>query len=481
MEHILKNIKVLDLSRYISGPFAGMILGDLGADVVKIEKAGKGDDTRSFEPKVNGESIYTFSVNRNKRSLEINFRSEEGKKLLKELIKKADILIENFRPGVMDKMGCGWKTLKEINPRLIMISISGFGASGPYKDKPGFDAAVQAMSGLMSTTGEPDGYPMAHGVYTVDHVAALYTAVSILGALISRNTTGKGQHIELSLLECASTLHLSGIGMQYKLGVTARRVGNQDRYISPGNCYKTADGQYIEIIAGSELHFPKLCAAMDMPKLLSDPKFCTQKKRFENREEMDRIVGRWFSEHTEEEAAGKLRAQGLVFARVEDLKDLINNPQLIYKKKLIEIEHPVMGKMLMMGQPYVEVYSSPEVLALYAKPLYYMLLKSETFVDRILKRYEELREGVLSEEYLLNYIDETLEYLGPAIERNNERWSEAMEEWEPLIPASRNLHSHEEAVEQLKDWLVDRGNWLDENIHTLQQYCHYSKNKAYNH
>lgn len=352
MVPFLKGLKVLDLSRYISGPFAGMLLGDLGADVIKVEKAGVGDDTRSFEPKIHGESIYTFAVNRSKRSLELNFRTKEGQSLLRDLAKEADVLIENFRPGTMEKMGCGWETLHEINPRLIMVSISGFGSKGPYRDKPGFDAAIQAMSGLMSVTGDPDGPPMVHGTFTVDHVTAIYAAYAILAVYIGRQQNGQGQLIELSLLECAATLLLSSIPDQAANGKIASRVGNQDRYLSPGNCYRTMDGAHILLIAGSQPHFKALCEAMDQTDLLKDERFAKQQARFRHRDEIDRIVGAWIAEKRAEEVQLILEQHGLVCSRVENTADLIKNPQLRYRKKLIQIEHPIMGNVTMMDMPY---------------------------------------------------------------------------------------------------------------------------------
>lgn len=352
MAKLLRGLKILDLSRFISGPYTGMLLGDLGADVVKLEKAGSGDDTRSFEPKINGESIYTFVMNRNKRSLEINYRTQEGQELLRRLVKEADVLIENFRPGTMDKMGCGWETLHQINPRLIMVSISGFGAKGPYRDKPGFDAAIQAMSGLMSVTGEADGPPLVHGTYTVDHVTAVYAALSVLAACIARQETGRGQLIELSLLECAATMLLCGIPSQAVLGETMQRTGNLDRYLAPGNCYRTRDNQYLFLLAGSDAHFKLLCEAMDNPGLLRDERFDSQEKRMQNRDAIETIVQAWTQEKTAAELQALLDRHGLVSSRVENLKDLVENPQLRYRGKLVEMDHPVMGKVPMMGAPY---------------------------------------------------------------------------------------------------------------------------------
>lgn len=329
-----------------------MLLGDLGADVVKVEKAGVGDDTRNFHPKIGGESVYTFAVNRSKRSLEINFRTAEGQQLLRDLVKEADVLIENFRPGTMEKMGCGWETLKEINDKLIMVSISGFGAQGPYANKAGFDSAIQAMSGLMSVTGAPDQPPMVHGTYTVDHTTSMYSVISILSALLGRQSTGKGQLIELSLLECASTMLLCGLPMQIAEDQTMQRVGNQDRFGAPGNCYKTLDGEYLFLIAGSQPHFQAVCRAMNREELIEDPRFAQHRTRFENRDEIDAIVAEWMASKNAQELKSILEQHGLVCSQVETVEDLASNPQLKYRNKLLELQHPAMGSMTTMGMPY---------------------------------------------------------------------------------------------------------------------------------
>lgn len=262
------------------------------------------------------------------------------------------MLIENFRPGTMDKMGCGWEALHELNPRLIMVSISGFGAKGPYRDKPGFDAAIQAMSGLMSVTGEPDGPPLVHGTFTVDHITAVYAALSVLAACIVRQETGRGQLIELSLLECAATTLLCGIPSQAVLGETMHRVGNIDRYLSPGSCYRTRDDQHIFMLAGSDAHFKLLCEAMQNPGLMQDERFNSQEKRLKNREAIETVVQAWMQEMNAAELQALLDKHGLVSSRVENLKDLAENPQLRYRGKLVEMNHPVMGKVPMMGSPY---------------------------------------------------------------------------------------------------------------------------------
>lgn len=348
----LEGIRVLDLSRFISGPYCGMVLGDLGADVVKAEKAGSGDDTRVPPPFVKGESLYTFAVNRNKRGIELDFRSGEGREKLFRLACTADVLIENFKAGTIEKMGLDYEELKKHNPGLIMVSITGFGADGPYRDKPGFDAAVQAMSGLMSITGEPDGMPMMYGTYAVDYATALYAAVAALSALHVRHSTGRGQHIRLSLLECAASLLLTGIPDYCATGHVTGRVGNRDRYTAPGNCFKTKDGEVLMIIAGNQSHFLRLVKAMEMEWLLEDERFAKQEVRFEHAAEIEEIVAGWVASHELDELRKILDAAGIVSAKVENLRDVAENPQLRHRGKLVKLCHPVMGEMTMMGAPF---------------------------------------------------------------------------------------------------------------------------------
>lgn len=351
MNKPLEGIKVLDLSRFISGPYGTMLLGDLGADVVKVEKKGKGDDTRTLPPFINDESVYYFAVNRNKRSMELDFRSEEGKKILFEMASGCDILFENFRAGTIDKMGCSYEALKKVNPGIIMISISGFGSSGPYKDRPGFDAAIQAMSGLASITGESEGSPMMYGTYNVDYATALYATISALTALMVREKTGKGQYIEISLLESAASLLLTGIPVYYKTGAVLGRIGNRDRYTSPGNMFKTKDGVYVMMIAGNQQIFVRLCRAMNKETLLEDERFAEQNVRFQHAKEIEDIVAEWYSTMDYQDISRLLDENGIVYAKVESVKDICENPQLMYRNKFVTMEHPAMGEMTMLGLP----------------------------------------------------------------------------------------------------------------------------------
>lgn len=361
MPQLLEDIKVLDLSRFISGPYCAMLLADMGADVVKVEKAGQGDDSRLLPPFKDEESLYFFVMNRNKRSLSLDFRSEEGQKILFDLASRTDVLIENFRPGTIEKMGCGYEELKKINPRLIMLSISGFGKDGPYKDKPGFDAAVQAMSGLMSLTGQPDAPPTMSGTFVVDYSTAMYGAVSVLAALHKRDVTGEGEYIDLTLLDSATSILLSSMQRELVLGQKATRVGNRDRQVAPGNVFRTRDGVWLMLIAGSDIHFSRLVEVMEMPHLLEDERFNDVKIRLGHADEIEAVVQEWFDGRDAADILAMMEKAGIVCSRVEDVSDVVKNPQLHFRKKIINVPHKKLGDIPMMEMP-MRFKNSPYVL-----------------------------------------------------------------------------------------------------------------------
>lgn len=341
----------MDLSRFISGPYCGMLLADMGADVVKVEKAGVGDDSRLLPPVKDGESLYFFVMNRNKRGMALDFRSEEGKKILFDMACKADVLIENFRPGTIEKMGCGYEELKKANPRLVMLSISGFGKDGPYRDKPGFDAAVQAMSGLMSLTGQPDGPPTTGGTFFVDYSAALYGATSVLAALYKREKTGEGEHIDLALLDSAVSLLLSALQREALLGEKVTRVGNRDRFVAPANIFQTKDGNWLMLVAGSDIHFSRLVKVMEMEHLLDDERFSDVGRRLVHVEEIEAITQEWCSRHDAAEILRMMEKAGIVCSKVEEVSDVLGNPQLKHRNKIINVPHRLMGDVPMMEMP----------------------------------------------------------------------------------------------------------------------------------
>ena len=343
MSGSLEGLKVLDLSRFIAGPMCAMQLADMGADVVKVERVGKGEDTRQNKPQLNDQSLYFLSFNRNKRSLELDFRSPEGQAQLRELISKADVLIENFRPGTLEKMGCGWETLHQLNPRLIMVRISGFGQSGPLAQRPCFDAIAQAMSGLMSITGQPEGPPTMAGTFMVDYASALYATIGTLAALNARHASGRGQLVEASLLESAISMLISAIPEQAQLGRSMHRVGNLDRFSAPVNSYQAVDDRWVYLSAGTDALFARLIEAMGRQDLLEDPRFNNYHARLENNAAIDAVVADWIRSLPAETVVTLMDKVGVPCSVVATINEVLENPQLKARNQLVDIEHPTAG------------------------------------------------------------------------------------------------------------------------------------------
>ena len=343
----LHGIRVVDLSRFISGPYCAMMLGDMGAEVLKIEKPGSGEVARSYAPTLGDTSLYSMVYNRNKKSVPIDVRHPEGQALLRELIAQADVVVENFRPGTMEKMGCDWETLSRLNPRLIMARISGFGQTGPYAELPCFDAIAQAMSGLMDLTGEPDGAPTISGTFMCDYVTANYAAIGILAALQGRERTGKGQVVDVSLLDSAVSMLMTAIPSRKLLGTRMTRRGNRDPYGPPTASYQSADGEWIYIYAGTL--FARFAAAIGRPELLQDPRFCSFEARQKNGPAVEQIAIDWIGARPAAEVLEVLRAAEVPCAKVATIDDVIADPQLKHREQIVEVEHPGIGPVPMQG------------------------------------------------------------------------------------------------------------------------------------
>jgi crotonobetainyl-CoA:carnitine CoA-transferase CaiB-like acyl-CoA transferase len=347
----LEGTRVLDLSRFIAGPYCGMLLGDMGADVVKVESVNGGDKSRDFVPRVGDESLYTIVMNRNKRSVTLDLRSERGQEILRELVAEADVVIENFVPGTLEKMGCGWDEIRSINPRTILARISGFGQSGPYARKPCFDVVAQAMSGLMDLTGPRGGPPTAAGVFLVDYSSALYATVGILGALQARGRSGRGQLVECSLLTSAVSFLLAAIP-DYRLnGNLATRGGNRDPFNAPGNTFRTADDAWVVILTVGDEKFASLAEAMERPDLLTDPRFATYGARLANRDEVESEVSRWTEQHDAAEIIRVVEAAGIPCAKVATIEDVVKDPHLGETDSFIELDQPS-GRVPVQGFPF---------------------------------------------------------------------------------------------------------------------------------
>ncbi len=347
----LDGVRVLDLTRVLAGPYCTMFLGDLGADVVKVEQPSVGDDTRGWGPPfVGGESAYFLCVNRNKKSLALNLKSDRGIELLRGLAKSADVLIENFRPGTLERLGLGEKDLRAINPRLIYASLSGFGADGPMSDWPGYDLIVQAWGGLMSITGTADGEPTKVGVAIIDIVAGLMLGKAITAALFAREKLRIGQRIDTSLLE-AEVACLINVGSNYLAeGKIPGRWGNAHPSIVPYQSFRTSDG-YLVIGVASETIWRRFSQALGKSEWADDPRFAKNANRVENRAELIRILSEVFLSRDTEAWLKVLHEAEVPSAAVQTIDQVFNAPQVLHREMLVEVEHPTAGTVRMAGIP----------------------------------------------------------------------------------------------------------------------------------
>ena len=361
MTSALQGLKVLDLSRFIAGPHCGMILGDLGADVVKVERSRLGDDTRALMPMLAGESIYFMMFNRNKRSMTLNFRDPAAQDLLRLMAAESDILIENFRPGTMEKMGCGWDELHAINPRLIMLRISGYGQNNSMAKEPCFDGIAQATSGIMDLTGQPDGPPSMSGTFIADYATALYGAIGALAALERRHRTGEGQMVDVSLVGSATSLLMTAIPEFLVNGRAMSRMGSRDRYAAPANTFQARDGVWIHMVGGNDAHFPRVVAMIKQPELLTDPRFSTLEARMRNIEEIEAIVAKWFAQHDSAEVLEALSRAELPSARIRTIAEVATDPYMRESGNIIDVKHPAAGTVPMQGLTIGMSESPPEV------------------------------------------------------------------------------------------------------------------------
>ena len=347
----LSGVRVLDLTRVVAGPYCSMFLGDLGAEVVKVEQPGAGDDTRGWGPPfAGGESAYYLCINRNKQSLTLDLKSKRAVELLRDLVKVADVIIENFRPGTMERLGLGEKELRELNPRLIYASLTGFGADGPMSDWPGYDLIVQAWGGLMSITGTPEGEPVKVGVAIIDLVAGLMLGKAVAAALFAREKIGVGQRIDTSLLE-AEVASLINVGSNYLVGgKVPRRWGNAHPNIVPYQNFQTADG-YLVIGVASEVIWKRFCEAVGQRDLINDPRFADNSKRVDNRSELIAILSKTFLQRRNDAWFKLLTDAEVPCAPVQTIDQVFQAPQILQRDMLIEVDHPTAGKVRMAGIP----------------------------------------------------------------------------------------------------------------------------------
>ena len=396
MRGALEGIRVIDLSRVIAGPHCSMILGDFGADVIKVEKKGEGDMARGYAPFFKGESTYFMTHNRKKRSITLDFRKPEAQEILHRLLADADVLVENFRAGTLEKMGLAPEELLKLNPGLIITRLSGFGQDGPYKNRVCFDAVGQSVSGLMDITGEPDGKPTMIGTYVCDFTSGLYGAIGTLAALQARQRTGRGQVVDVSLLDAASSLTHSAIINYYQLGEVMKRNGNQDRASYPANFYETSDGRLAFIHAGQDGAFENLCRMIGREELLEDPEFRFLSGRIHHIKECDSVVEAWAKTKKMDDILSLCETYGIPAARVNTIAEMVRDEQLLYRKMIRQVEHPEFGTFTMNG-PVVkmsetdpDIFRTPPLLGQHNDEVYRELLG---FTEAEIERLKQ--EGVI--------------------------------------------------------------------------------------
>ena len=345
----LSNIKVLDLTRVLAGPYATMILADLGAEIIKIEQPGKGDDSRAYGPYKNGESAYFMSLNRNKESVTLNMKTPEGKDIIKKLVRKVDVLVENFRPGTMERFGLGYDVLKELNPRLIYAASTGYGQTGPYSQRPAYDAVVQAMGGIMSITGQEDGKPTRIGTSIGDIAAGMFTAIGILAALHERERSGLGQMVDVAMLDCQVAILENAISRYEFTGEIPCPIGNRHPSIVPFETFETMTDP-IMVAAGNDRLWATLCDLMDLD-IACDPRFATNPQRNENYHYLKPILVDKFMTRTAEEWQEMFDEAGIPSGPINTVDKVVTNEQVVARDMILEVEHPVAGNTRIPGLP----------------------------------------------------------------------------------------------------------------------------------
>jgi crotonobetainyl-CoA:carnitine CoA-transferase CaiB-like acyl-CoA transferase len=348
------------MSRVLAGPFCGMLLADLGADVIKLEMPGRGDDSREFPPFKEGQSLYYTNLNRGKKSITLNLKHLEGKRLLLELVKKCDVLIENFSPGTMDKLGLGYEELQAANPRLVYAAISGFGQTGPYRSRPGYDIVGQAMGGLLSITGWPDSPPTRSGTAIGDILSSLFATIGIIAALNVRERTGKGQLVDVSLVDSVYAA-LENIPQKYFVeGVVPQRIGNRYEFIYPYDTFMTRDGWVVIGIANDAI-WGRFLETSGLSMLRDDPRFTSNKLRVENHAELQLIIEKWALSQGKDELVRMLNANRIPSCPIYDIKDASEDPHISKARGMVvEVEQPGLGVVKLQGNPIKMSHTDPK-------------------------------------------------------------------------------------------------------------------------
>lgn len=391
MKKPLAGVKVIDFTRVYSGPYCTMMLADLGAEVIKVERKGLGDDTHFFAPRKDGESGYFAYLNRNKKSLSLDLKAPESVEIVKELAKWADIVVENFSPGVVDRLGIGYEDLKKVNPKIIYGSISGFGQTGPYRKKPAYDVVCQAMGGFMALTGEKDGKPYKLGPSIVDASAGIHMAFALMVALHYRTRTGLGQFIDIGMMDTAFSTLENFVVTKTLTGTAPTRNGNANLGSAPFNSFKTKDG-YVAIAVANNNLFDKLTRAIDRRDLFENEKFKENHFRKANEEELNAEVEKWTLQYTTSEVVKILDEASVPVGPILGVDELLEDPHLKSRDMLVDITHPMLGTVTYPGNPLK--FSESSELCFEASPLLgehndYVLKDILNIDDSKIKEYKD--------------------------------------------------------------------------------------------
>ena len=347
----LDGLTILDLTRVLSGPYCTVLLADMGARVIKVELPGRGDDTRAWGPPfVGAESAYFLSINRNKESLTLDFKTAEGRDILERLASRADVLVENFRPGTLARVGFDYSAVAQRHPRLVYCSISGFGQTGPRRDQPGYDAVIQAEGGLMSVTGDPDGPAYRVGVAIADLVAGLMAAQGVALALFARERTGRGQQVDISMLDGVVSLLSYHASTYLTTGATSRRVGNRHATITPYDTFAAADGEFF-LAVGNDDQFGRFCGVAGLPELPYDERFATNPARVVNRDALVALLIPVLQTRSRQWWTTSLTVAGVPCGAVREVPDVMSDPQVLARHMIEAVEHAALGQMKVLGVP----------------------------------------------------------------------------------------------------------------------------------
>jgi formyl-CoA transferase/CoA:oxalate CoA-transferase len=346
----LEGIKVLSFSNLLAGPYCSMMLGDMGAEVIKVERL-RGDDSHFLGPPfLNGESTPFLSVNRNKKGLALDVRKEKGKEIFFKLVEKSDVMVQNYRPDIIKKLGFDYESISKINPGIVYTAISSFGEDGKYRDRPGVDIVIQGMSGVMSITGEPEGRPMKVGTPVADVAAGMFAAYGTMTALYAKKTLGIGQKVEVSLLNGMIALQAPRTGIFFATGKNPPRLGNDAPYTMPSGSYKTSDS-YVNISCPNPKYWAKLCSILKIEDLREDPKFEINARRVENREELTAVIEKILKQKTTEEWLDIFAREGYTSGPILSYEEILTDPEILRNNMVVDLNHPVCGPIKVTGIP----------------------------------------------------------------------------------------------------------------------------------